>query len=143
LDYAREGDVLVAWKLDRLGRKVTILADLLEELQARGIGLRLLKDGIDAATIAGKILYYITAALAEGEREEIRERAAAGRRAARARGKTGGRPVKLDEHKLAMAQMLVDGGASVRQAARAIGVGKTTLHDQLVRKPDLATPDPA
>jgi DNA invertase Pin-like site-specific DNA recombinase len=141
LDYARAGDVLVTWKLDRLGRKVTILADLMEELQARQIRLLLLTDGIDTGTVAGRIVYHILAALAEGERDEIRERAAAGRAAARARGKTGGRPLKLDDNKLEMARMLVAGGASLRQAARAIDVGKTTLHDRLVRKPDLHDKD--
>jgi DNA invertase Pin-like site-specific DNA recombinase len=129
LDYARPGDVLVVWKLDRLGRTLVDLVETVAGLEKRGIGFRSIEEGefINTTTAAGELVFHIFASLAQFERRMILERAAAGRAAARARGETGGRPTVMTPEQLAAGRLLVGGGASIRQAARAIGVSKTTL----------------
>jgi DNA invertase Pin-like site-specific DNA recombinase len=143
LEYLRPGDVLVVWKLDRLGRSLRHLLDTVEALKERGIAFRSLGEHIDTTTATGELIFHLFASLAQFERRMIAERAAAGRAAAKARGETGGRPSVMTERKLAAAQLLIAGGASVRQAAETIGVGKSTLQDHLViaRKPSPATDD--
>ena len=91
LDMARSGDVIVVWRLDRLGRSLKDLIETVTLLQQRGIELRSLKENIDTTTPTGKLMFHIMAALAEFERDVIRERTIAGLEAARARGKKGGR----------------------------------------------------
>ena len=115
----RRFDVLVVWRLDRLGRNRRHLIVLLEELQALGIAFVSLNEGIDATTPAGKLQMHILGAIAEFERERIRERVLAGLRRARAQGTRLGRPRK------APATIVVPGG-SVRDAARVWGVSKST-----------------
>jgi DNA invertase Pin-like site-specific DNA recombinase len=137
LEYVRPGDVLVVWKLDRLGRSLRHLLDTVAALEQRGVGFRSLKESIDTTTATGRLIFHIFAALAEFEREMIRERADAGRAAARARGETGGRPMKMTPAKLEAARLLMAGGASLRQAARAVDVGRSTLSRHLVPKPAL------
>jgi DNA invertase Pin-like site-specific DNA recombinase len=141
LDYAREGDVLVVWKLDRLGRSLLHLIETVNGMQQRGVAFRSLGEHIDTTTATGELIFHLFASLAQFERRMIAERAAAGRAAAKARGETGGRPSVMTELKLAAAQLLIAGGASVRQAAETIGVGKSTLHDHLgmARKPSTDT----
>lgn len=115
----RRFDVLVVWRLDRLGRNLRHLITLLDELQALGIAFVSLNEGIDATTPAGKLQMHILGAIAEFERARIAERVKAGLQRARAQGKRLGRPRK------APATVVVPGG-SVREAARAWGVSKTT-----------------
>src|SRR5712675_722579 len=115
----RRFDVVVVWRLDRLGRNLRHLIILLEELQALGIAFVSLNEGIDATTPAGKLQMHILGAIAEFERARIAERVRAGLRRATAQGKRLGRPRK------APATVVVPGG-SVREAARAWGVSKTT-----------------
>lgn len=91
LDIARAGDVIVVWRLDRLGRSLKDLIETVTELEKRGIELRSLKENIDTTTPTGKLMFHIIAALAEFERDIISERTIAGLEAARARGKKGGR----------------------------------------------------
>jgi DNA invertase Pin-like site-specific DNA recombinase len=134
LEYLRPGDVLVIWKLDRLGRSLRHLVDTVAGLSERGVGLRSLKENIDTTTTTGRLIFHIFAALAEFERDMLHERAEAGRAAARARGKLQGRKPVMTLRKLAAAQLLIEGGASLRQAAETIGVGKSTLHAHLVQK---------
>jgi DNA invertase Pin-like site-specific DNA recombinase len=134
LEYLRPGDVLVIWKLDRLGRSLRHLVDTVAGLSERGVGLRSLKENIDTTTATGRLIFHIFAALAEFERDMLHERAEAGRAAARARGKLQGRKPVMTLRKLAAAQLLIEGGASLRQAAETIGVGKSTLHAHLVQK---------
>ncbi|MBW4542036.1 MAG: recombinase family protein [Myxacorys chilensis ATA2-1-KO14] len=93
--YAREGDTLVVWRLDRLGRSLKDLIALVEELESRQIGLRSLQESIDTTTSGGKLIFHMFGALAEFERNLIRERTQAGLQAARARGRQGGRQQKL------------------------------------------------
>src|SRR4028119_1874085 len=90
LDYAREGDTLVVWKLDRLARSIRQLIETVEDLERQGIGLRSLTEAIDTATPGGRLVFHVFAALAEFERSVIRERTAAGLAAGRARGGGGG-----------------------------------------------------
>jgi DNA invertase Pin-like site-specific DNA recombinase len=95
LDYLRAGDTLVVWRLDRLGRGLKHLIDLVEQLHGSDIGFRSLTEQIDTTTPAGRLQFHLFGALAEFEREIIRERTRAGLAAARARGRTGGRPIAL------------------------------------------------
>ncbi len=96
LDFARPGDTLVVWRLDRLGRSLRHLIDTVALLQERGIGFKSLQEQIDTTTSGGKLVFHVFGALAEFERDLIRERTQAGLLAARARGRLGGRPRALD-----------------------------------------------
>jgi DNA invertase Pin-like site-specific DNA recombinase len=128
LEYIRPGDVLVVWKLDRLGRSLRHLLDTVAALEERGVGFRSLKESIDTTTATGRLIFHFFASLAQFEREMIRERADAGRAAARARGETGGRPSVMTPEKLAAARALLETKRTVAQAAAAVGVGRSTLY---------------
>src|SRR5919112_6351029 len=104
----REGDTLVVWKLDRLGHSLKHLIETVHALDARGVGFKSLQEHIDTTTPGGKLVFHVFAALAEFERDLIRERTRAGLTAARARGKKGGRRPKLDDKKRAQALTLHD-----------------------------------
>jgi DNA invertase Pin-like site-specific DNA recombinase len=128
----RKGDVLVVWKLDRLARSLKQLVLILEGLAQRGIGFRCLAPAIDTTTPEGRLLYSITAAFAEFELEIIRQRTRAGLKAALARGRKGGRPKALDEHKLAKARALQrDPTISVAAIAETLGVSRATIYSYL------------
>lgn len=132
LDYLRAGDTLVVWRLDRLGRSLRHLVELVGDLEERKIAFRSLTEAIDSATRAGRLQLHLFAALAEFERELIRERATAGREAARARGRRGGRPKLVTAEKLAAAQaMRAQGKLTMAQIARTLGVGRSTLYQHL------------
>jgi DNA invertase Pin-like site-specific DNA recombinase len=107
-DHAREGDTVVVWRLDRLGRSLRYLVDTITELERRGVGFRSLSESIDTTTPGGKLVFHIFAALAEFERDLIRERTRAGLDAARARGRNGGRPSVMTAEKLRVARELYD-----------------------------------
>ena len=111
LDQLRPGDTLVVWKLDRLGRSLRHLVDTVTGLADRGIGFRSLQEAIDTTTPGGKLVFHVFAALAEFERDLIRERTSAGLAAARARGRHGGRPSVMTAHKLQVAQEMYALGA--------------------------------
>lgn len=127
LDYARPGDVIVVTELSRLGRTLGHLLALAGTLAARGIELRSLKEQIDTTTPTGRLVFHIMGAISEFERDMIQERAAEGRVAAKARGRTGGRP-RVDQEKLDAARSLVDSGMSVVKAAKTVGIGRATLY---------------
>ena len=134
LDYMREGDTLVVWKLDRLARSLKQLIETVEAFAGRGIGLRSLTEAIDTTTAGGKLVFHIFAALAEFERGVIRERTLAGLQAARARGRVGGRPPALKAKDLAAAKaMLKDPEITVAEVARRMGVAASTLYRHLPR----------
>jgi len=136
LDYIRPGDVLVVWRLDRLGRSVRHLTQTVNSLAERGIGFRSLTEGIDTTTPAGKLVFHIFAALAEFERDIIRERTNAGLAAARARGRKGGRKPKLTPGKLATARQLYDArDKTVGEIAEIVGVARSTLYRALSPAP--------
>lgn len=129
LDYVRKGDVLVVWRLDRFGRSLKDLVTRIDELQERGVGFRSLTEGIDTTSSAGRLVLHVFGALAEFERELIRERTQAGLESARARGRKGGRPPAMDQKKLALAsKMMKDPTISVAEVCDAVGVGKSTLY---------------
>ena len=134
LDYMREGDTLVVWKLDRLARSLKQLIETVEAFAGRGIGLRSLTEAIDTTTAGGKLVFHIFAALAEFERGVIRERTLAGLQAARARGRVGGRPPALKAKDLAAAKaMLKDPEITVVEVAKRMGVAASTLYRHLPR----------
>lgn len=133
LAYARTGDVLVVWKLDRLGRSVKGLIDLVSTLQEKGVQFRSLTDGIDTSTATGRFFFHVMAALAEMERELIRERTNAGLAAARARGRLGGRKPKMTSSKITAARQLLDAGRSAQEVADNLGVSRATLYRSLSR----------
>ncbi len=135
LDTLRPGDVLVIWKLDRLGRSLKHLVELINNLREQDIGLQSLNDPIDTATPQGRLSFNLFASLAEFERDLIRERTQAGLSAARARGRNGGRPKGLSEQAEVTARaaetLYIERQLSVRQIAHKLGISKTTLYKYL------------
>src|SRR5690349_18886408 len=132
LDFVREGDTLVVWRMDRLARSIRQLIETVEELERRKVGLRSLTEAIDTTTSGGRLVFHIFAALAEFERSVIRERTTAGLEAARARGRKGGRPRALGAGDLAAARALLrDPGITVEEVARRLRVGAATLYRYL------------
>ena len=132
LAYLREGDTLAVWKLDRLGRSLPHLVQTVAELAARGIGFRSLTESIDTTTPNGRLVFHLFAALADFERDLIRERTRAGLAVAKARGRNGGRRPVITPEKLAKARELIDAkGLTVREAAGRVKVGKTALYEAL------------
>jgi DNA invertase Pin-like site-specific DNA recombinase len=131
LAYLRGGDVLVVWKLDRLGRSLPHLIEVVRDLEARGAGLRSLTEGIDTTTPGGRLVFHVFGALGQFERDLIRERTRAGLAAAAARGRRGGRPPVVTGDKLRRARDLIARGLTVREAAVRLKVGKTALYQAL------------
>ncbi|MEO1018423.1 MAG: recombinase family protein [Pseudomonadota bacterium] len=132
LDYIRDGDTLVVWKLDRLARSIKQLIETVEELGSRGVGFRSTTEAIDTTTNGGRLVFHIFAALAEFERSIIRERTMAGLQAARSRGRKGGRPPALTDKDLRTAKALLkDDEITVAEVARRLGVVPSTLYRHL------------
>lgn len=132
LAYLRGGDVLVVWKLDRLGRSLKHLIEVVNDLSEKNIGFQSLQEKIDTTTSGGKLIFHIFASLAEFERDLIRERTQAGLNAARARGRLGGRPPVMDEKKLSMAKVLLnDSNNSIKDVCETLSVSKATLYRYL------------
>ncbi len=132
LDALGDGDVLVVWKLDRLGRSLPHLVGLLDELGKRGVGFASITESIDTTTAGGRLVFHMMAALAEFERSVIVERTKAGMSAARRRGKQLGRPVKLTAEHLAHARALLATGEHTRRSVAALlGVDESTLRRRL------------
>ena len=128
LDALREGDTFVVWRLDRLGRTLPHLIQLVEELKSRNVGFRSLQESIDTSSSSGQLIFHIFASLAEFERNLIRERTRAGLAAARARGRMGGRKRALDAKKVAQAKTLyADKSNSVQDICQTLGISRTTL----------------
>ncbi len=129
LQYARDGDTLVVWRLDRLSRSLKDLIEMVALLESKDIGLRSLQEAIDTQTSGGKLIFHIFGALAEFERNLIRERTQAGLQAARARGRKGGRPKALNKDKQALAVKLYDEkNHSIIQICQIMGISKPTLY---------------
>jgi len=135
LGKVREGDVIVVWKLDRLGRSLKHLVDLVNMLMGKGVGLKSLQDPIDTTSAQGRLVFNIFASLAEFERDLIIERTHAGLSAARARGRTGGRPKGLNESAkkkaLAAEALYVKGDMSVNEISETLSISKATLYKYL------------
>jgi DNA invertase Pin-like site-specific DNA recombinase len=129
MDYCREGDEMVVWKLDRFGRSLRELIDLVNELRKRGVELVSLRESIDTTTPGGKLVFHVFWAVAEFERDLILERTTAGLEAARARGRRGGRKPAMDEGKIALASRLMrDRETPISEVCEAVGVSRATLY---------------
>jgi DNA invertase Pin-like site-specific DNA recombinase len=131
LSYVRKGDTLVVWRLDRLGRSLPHLITTMTDLEERGIGFKSLTENIDTTTSGGKLIFHIFGALAEFERNLIRERTQAGLTAARARGKKGGRPKVLTVQKQSIAKELYDSGHPILDICRTLKISRAALYRAL------------
>lgn len=128
----RKGDTLVVWRLDRLGRSLKHLIALVNELESSGVGFKSLQEAIDTTSATGKLIFHIFASLAEFERHLIKERTMAGLVAARARGRLGGRPKRLDAAKRQVAiKLYLDKQHTVQTICRMMGISKPTLYHYL------------
>jgi DNA invertase Pin-like site-specific DNA recombinase len=129
LEVLRAGDTLVVWKLDRIGRSLAHVVELVGALQAKEIGLKVLTGGIDTTSATGRLVFGIFATLAEFERDLIHERTMAGLAAARARGRTGGRPRLMTRAKLRTAMaMMSDRSNAASDVAEQLGISTSTLY---------------
>jgi DNA invertase Pin-like site-specific DNA recombinase len=133
LAYLQPGDTLVVWKLDRLGRSLSHLLEIIAGLQEKGVGFRSLTEQMDTTTPHGELLFHLFGALAQYERALTRERVQAGLAAARRRGRRGGRPRALDAEKLGAVLTALDAGTSKASVCRSFGIPRSTLNDALAR----------
>jgi len=139
LDQLRSGDTVVVWRLDRLGRSLRHLLEVIHDLESRGVAFASLNESIDTRTPGGKLVFHVFGALAEFERELIRERTMAGLAAARTRGLTGGRPTVWTADKLRAAKaMQASGDHDIASIARVLGVSRASVYRALAT----ATGDP-
>ena len=144
LDHLRAGDTLVVWRLDRLGRSLRHLIDTVSMLAERGVGFRSLQESIDTTTPGGRLVFHVFAALAEFERDLIRERTNAGLAAARARGRKGGRPSVMTPDKLTVArEMYASGEHTVAAIAAILGVSRASIYRHLAPSDRLPAADGA
>lgn len=129
MEFAREGDALVIWKLDRLGRSLKDLIDIVTRLEKEGVSFVCITQNIDTRTPGGKLFFHIFGALAEYERELIRERTKAGLTAARSRGRKGGRKPAMNEEQIEQARAMMDNPKlKIRSIIKTLGVSKATLY---------------
>lgn len=128
LEFCRKGDTLMVWKLDRMGRSMSHLITTIQALEKRGIGFRSLTESIDTTTSGGRLIFHLFGALAEFERDLIRERVQAGLKSARTRGRKGGRPPVSEETKAMVQALLADKSLSVQQICERLGIAKSTLY---------------
>lgn len=131
LEYLKSKDVLVVWRLDRLGRSLLDLISIITELEKRGIGFMSLTENIDTTTAGGKLIFHIFGALAEFEREMIRERTIAGLKAARKQGRVGGRPRSLSSEQVDLLKSLREEGKEVSSIARMLNTSRFTVYREL------------
>ena len=124
-------DVLIVWKLDRLGRSLSHLIQITKQLGERGVGFRSLSEAIDTTSVSGRLLFHIMDALAEFERSLITERTRTGMAAAKQRGDKVGRKPKLSDDQVNHARNLIDAGESPRQVAKSLGVSTATLYRKI------------
>ena len=135
LEYLRPGDILVVWRLDRLGRSLGQLMALMQTLQSREVGFHSLVEAIDTTTVTGQFFFQITGAFAELERNLIRERTRAGLASARQRGRCGGRPKAIDAETFAMAVQLYQAQTtSVQSICTRLGIARRTLYRYLAAR---------
>ena len=133
LEFVCPGDVLVVWKLDRLGRSLSHLLVIVTKLKDRQVAFRSLTEGMDTTTASGELLFHVFGALAQYERALIRERVVAGLAAAKRRGRIGGRPLAIVGEKLEAIIVALNGGMSKAAVCRNFGVRRTTLIETLAR----------
>ena len=128
LSKLRPGDTVVVWRLDRLGRSLRHLIDVFSDLESKGVAIRSLTESLDTSTPGGRLIFHVFGALAEFERDLIRERTNAGLVAARARGRTGGRPSVWTPEKLQTAQDLLAQGTDIATVSRILGVSRASIY---------------
>lgn len=134
LSRCQPGDSLAVWKLDRMGRSLSHLIEIVRGLEARGIGFRSLTESLDTTTPAGRLIFHVFGALGEFERDLIRERTRAGLAAARIRGRKGGRPREISDEKLkAIEAMLPDAALTMDQISERVGVKRNTIYATFAR----------
>jgi DNA invertase Pin-like site-specific DNA recombinase len=143
LSACRTGDTLVVWKLDRLGRSLPHLVQTVHDLDARGVGFQSLRENIDTVSSGGRLVFHLFAALAEFERDLIRERTNAGLSAARARGRNGGRPRGVNQVKQKAALALQkDPTHSIREICQIVGISRNTYYKYIARAQEHLPPPP-
>src|SRR5215210_8161672 len=128
LEYVREGDTLVVWRLDRLGRSLKHLIETITELNNRKIGFKSIQESIDTTTSGGKLVFHIFGALAEFERDIIRERTQAGLEAARSRGRFGGPKYKLTPKQVEIARQLWASKTPIKEICQTLGISRATFY---------------
>ena len=133
LDYLQDGDTLVVWKLDRLGRSLAHLIQVITSLKEKNVGFVSITEGMDTTSASGELFFHIFGALAQFERSLIQQRVKAGLQAAKKRGKVGGRPRAIDDEKLEAIKEALLNGMSKATACRTFGVKRSTLIDSLKR----------
>jgi len=133
LEFLKSGDILVVWKLDRLGRSLAHLISIITSLKEKNIAFVSLTEGMDTTTASGELFFHIFGALAQFERSLIQQRVKAGLESARLRGKSGGRPKAIDDEKLKAIKEALSSGMSKAAICRTFGVKRSTLIDSLRR----------
>ena len=130
IEFSRSGDTIVVWRLDRLGRNMEDLINIVNSLNNKGVSFHSLQENItmDKSSSTGQLMFHLFAAFAEFERNLILERSAAGREAARARGRLGGRPEKFSEQDVKLLKTLVESGTPIKSIADSWGVSRTTIY---------------
>lgn len=131
LEALLPSDTIVVWKLDRLGRSLSHLLTTVTDLGARGVGFRSLTEGIDTTTPSGRLMFSLLGALAEFERDLIRERTMAGLEAARSRGKSPGRPTVMTADRIDTARTMLTAGTPISRIASTLGVGRGSIYRAL------------
>jgi DNA invertase Pin-like site-specific DNA recombinase len=140
LGFVRAGDTLVVWRLDRLGRSLKHLIETISQLQERGIGFKSIQENIDTTTSGGKLIFHVFGALAEFERDLIRERTNAGLAAARARGRPGGQPKRLSSKQVAQLQSLYNARTTpIPDLMDTFRISRSTLYRYIQPKPQRAS----
>ena len=141
IEFVRSGDTLVVWRLDRLGRNMEDLITIVNRLNNRGVSFHSLQENItmDKSSSTGQLMFHLFAAFAEFERNLILERSAAGRAAARARGRFGGRPEKLSKSDLELMKTLIDNGTPIKTIAERWNVSRTTIDRYLNKLEETTT----
>ena len=133
LEFLKEGDILVVWKLDRLGRSLQDLIGIIEDLKKRGIGFKSLTEGIDTTNSGGMLVFHIFGSLAQFGRELTRERTLAGLEAAKRRGRKGGRPRSLNDEQRETLKELLEQGKGVSYIARTLNTSRFTIYREINR----------
>ena len=131
IEYARQGDIIIVWKLDRLGRSLKELIEIMNDLEKKKIGFKSLHESIDTTTSTGKLIFHMFGALAEFERNLIKERTLAGMESARTRGRMGGRPEKLNNKQIEQLKKLYETKTAIKDILETFKISRRSLYNYL------------